>query len=130
MGHWILFYIMSNTLYFIDSLGYTPQHYAGNIFQYFDNYNNVKEIVINKGIQNPNSYTCGGFVLYFAYYLSIGVGVTAIMNCFNYRDLNRNDIIIEDFIYSMTGQKGCNDFFCNAKTFFTQCNRLCKCSNH
>ena len=42
MGHWILYYIKDNVLYFFDSFGQPPNVYGLDIALFFNTYNGTK----------------------------------------------------------------------------------------
>lgn len=65
MGHWILFYVSNQHLYFFDSFGIDPMQYGWDIARFFSSYGGCKTIVFNRPIQSEFSYVCGAYVILF-----------------------------------------------------------------
>ena len=126
MGHWILIYKNNDKHYFFDSFGFHPSIYGGNIASYCNTYNNI-QLLLKKPIQSNNSYVCGAYCLYVAYYLCKNISVEKIITRFSKRNLH-NDKIVEKFIMDVSGnQHSCNKNMCGVLTFKTVCKNLCKC---
>ena len=98
MGHWVLFYLRENTLFFFDSLARRPQFYGGFIHLIYKHFNGVKTCVFQKQIQMDTSLVCGAYCIYFALLMSKNNTIQYIKSRFGV-NLYCNDLIVKRFIY-------------------------------
>ena len=128
IGHWIGFALQTpNRLLFFDSLGHHPSFYEGEINRIFSGFVGEKTIVFNRMLQSIDSYTCGGFVVYFCFMMSQNKSLYTIRNKFG-RNKKINDKFVREFIAKTTGVSlKCNKEFCPSYMFMTSCSKYCCC---
>ena len=101
MGHWILFYVKRNILYFFDSFGKHPDFYGGYISKIFKFFCGEKILVIQKELQMETSIVCGGYCILFALLMSKGHTIYYINSMFSFNKFC-NDSIVKMFIYKVS----------------------------
>ena len=127
MGHWILYYIKDNCLYFFDSFGQPLSVYGLDIESFFDTYNYDKIKVFNSALQDDMSYVCGAYTIYFAYMMGKNHSTYYIKSRFS-SNKKRNDSLVTKFIFLKTKtQIICNSQYCSSHMFQTKCRKYCSC---
>ena len=133
MGHWVLFLVKENILYFFDSFGFKPKLYGYNIKFFFENFPNHKEVVFDYPIQDKKSLYCGIYTIFFSYLLfikNISTRMIKRKKLFSRICLERNDSYVKKFVFSKLKIKhSCNIDLCPGIIFETTCNRECICIN-
>ena len=127
MGHWILLYAQDTKIIFFDSFGLTPDIYMGNISKYFNSFQ--RSIMATRtAIQDYNSYVCGAYCIYFAYFLCTGTPIHVIAQRFPPKKGLKNDSRVEDFVMGLAGNRSvCTRELCSALTFNRLCRKNCNC---
>ena len=127
IGHWVLFFIDENRLYFFDSLGNEPEYYGGDIERLYRICKYRKSIVFAIPVQHPKSSVCGAYVLFFAYHMVRKKSVHKIKSYFT-RFKGMNDRVVTRFTNKFLNiEKTCNHAFCQAYMFYENCAPYCKC---
>jgi hypothetical protein len=129
MGHWVMFYSNGQRIIFLDSFGFSPNVYAGNISEYFNSFEYCT-VAINKAIQNNHSYVCGAYCIYYIYYLCKNISLGVINRRFHTKTKLRNDIKVEKFVMNLTNtRQTCVRDMCSLYTFNTKCEKICNCNS-
>ena len=128
MGHWLLFFNDGNSLNFFDSFGFHPKMYGGPIAKYFMGHRKAK-IVTEHSLQNPASFVCGAYCIYFAYFMCKNLRHCDIISKFDVNNTRKNDKIVEAFVFSLTGDPDCcsKKYICGVLTFNSTCKKYCLC---
>ena len=131
MGHWVLiFYNSSKEVIFFDSFGKHPLEYGRNIGVFCDKFEKLK-LCGRKQLQSNKSFTCGAYCVYVAMKLCQKQSIRNIMQRFNFKNLERNDFLVEQFVTRLMhdGKLAYSRDLCGVSTFYTKCQLKCKCSS-
>ena len=126
-GHWVLYYISQNRLFYFDSFAMTPKDYGFDIESFYKSYPYDKIIVFNNQIQNDKSNVCGAYTIISSYLMCKNYSLRRIKSLFT-KNTRRNDSYTTSFLYSLVGiTLKCNRSFCPKAMFLGKCRKFCEC---
>ena len=100
-------------MYFFDSFGNEPCDYGGDISWFYNMYVFDKTIVFKTRIQVLTSYTCGAYVIYFAYKMFECENSFVIKRNFSRVLYAFNDRLVVNFVNNLLGiERECNRDSC------------------
>ena len=124
MGHWVLIFINKNVLYYFDSYGNLPPD--NNIMKFIKTFPRKRYLINVKSLQSNNSFVCGAYCIYLAYFKCKGISFPSILARFS-RNKRNNDKKVLRFLFKLIDNK-CVGNFCPRLMFNESCNDyLCMC---
>lgn len=132
IGHWLLFYFNNGKIIFFDSFAKDPLHYGGKILTFYLSYNN-RRLALQRPSQNEKSMLCGAYCIFVGYYLCKGYSIDKLVKLISFTNKIKNDRIVEQFLYRLTGGKACNYrdriniSICYSRVFNSFCHGKCHC---
>lgn len=128
IGHWVAIIMRDGVMLFFDSYGLHPSLYGNEIHRVYTSHSGNKMVVFHEALQASDSYTCGGYVIYFCHMISLNKSLYELRGKFT-KDKNSNDKFVRRFIMRLTGTSlECNREFCPAYMFMTDCSKYCACN--
>ena len=82
-GHWVLLYRCGGFLYFFDSLAKCPEFYGGVLKFFHQQFSGCMINVLKNPLQASGSFTCGGYVIYFGFFLSKKYNISQMLEIFS-----------------------------------------------
>ena len=95
-GHWMLVYCKRAEVEVFDSLALSRDLLPTDIIHFLNFYKKV--VYSNTPIQSPSSIYCGLFAIARALSISNGQTLETFLSHFLTRDLDQNDLLVEDYI--------------------------------
>ena len=126
MGHWVLFHIQGNVIFFFDSFAMKPALYSDYFKLFLRAHPAFSLKLLNTRLQGANSLVCGAYVVQTSHWLSIyGMnGLPRKLNKMYSKKYDENDSKVLRFVYRHFDMPQCSKVFCDGLTY-TQCKKLC-----
>ena len=126
IGHWVLFHIQGDTIFFFDSFALKPALHSHYFKLFLSTHPAFSLKQLNNRLQGTHSLVCGAYVVQASHWLSIyGMnGLSRELNRMYSKKYDENDSKVLRFVYSNFNIPQCAKVFCDGLTY-AQCKKLC-----
>ena len=129
MGHWIVFYITTHSIFFFDSFALCPRLYSKHFHNFLNKFKGFTIFKLSSRLQSDDSLVCGAYCIQFVF-LCDWLGITKtckfLGNMYHNNNYKLNDRKVLAYVYKkFRNMPLCRNTFCKKGMLYKDCVSLC-----